>query len=81
MKTNAAPKFMDDVVDEMGDGKGGTEYGASMDDTSEEGGDDESMNEDRIMAAKQVGKALGLGSVDPQRLADALKAFVQSCGM
>lgn len=81
MKTSTAPKFLDDVVDEMGDGKGGTEYGASMDETSgDEGQDDESMNEDRLMAAKQVGKALGLGSVDPQRLADALKAFVQTCG-
>lgn len=80
MKTATAPKFMDDVVDEMGDGKGGTDFGAKMDDSDEpDEGSDEEENEDRLMAAKQVAKALGISSFDPQKFADALSAFVKAC--
>lgn len=80
MKTSASPKFLDDVVEEMGDGKGGTEYGASMEEVPEEGADDETANEDRVMAFKTLSKAIGISASDPQRGADALKAFIEACG-
>lgn len=81
MRTATAPKFLDDVVDEMGDGKGGTEFGASMDEAGDpEGGDDEQQNEDRMMAFRTLSKALGISAVDPQKGADALKAFIDACG-
>jgi hypothetical protein len=79
MKTATAPKFMDDVVDEMGDGNGGTEYGASMDETSDDEGTDDEQKEDRIMAFKTLAKALGLSSVDPSKGADALASFIAAC--
>lgn len=80
MKSNTAPKFLDEVVDEMGDGKGGSDYGVSMEEeTPDDETDDETVNEDRMMAAKSLAKALGISSYDPQKLADALKAFVATC--
>lgn len=79
MKTNTAPKFLDDVVDEMGDGKGGSDFGVEMEEEVPEEGDDETANEDRLMAAKTLAKALGVSSFDPQRLADALSTFVKAC--
>lgn len=77
--------FLDDVVGEMGpsDKGGDDEYGAKM---SEDGGgmDDESdpeeAQQDRIMAAKMVGKAMGAPpGFDATKLADALAAFVKAC--
>jgi hypothetical protein len=80
VKTNSAPQFLDDVVDEMGDGKGGSDYGVDMEKEPDgDEGDDESQNEDRMMAFKSLSKALGLSSVDPQKGADALKAFIATC--
>lgn len=79
--------FLDDVVGEMGPSNSGDDkYGAKMteDDGSENGIGDESDPEeaaqDRIMAAKMVGKAIGAPpGFDASRLADALAAFVKAC--
>lgn len=78
MKPTGKGNFLDDVVDEMGDDKGGTKYGADMADEGDDT-DDEQTNEDRIMAAAQVGKALGLPNVDKTKLAEALKTFIATC--
>jgi hypothetical protein len=69
------PDFLDEVSDEMDKG-GDDAYGADMED---EGGDDEGAKEDKIMAAKAVGKALGITVPDPSRFADALEAFWKVC--
>jgi len=81
MKTNAArkPDFLDEVVDDMGPEKEGKDYGADMEEEGDEGDKDESMDEDQIMAAGQVAKALGIPDADKSKLRDALKAFVESC--
>lgn len=79
--------FLDDVVGEMGPSDSGDDkYGAKMteDDGSENGLGDESDPEeaaqDRIMAAKAIGKAIGAPpGFDATKLADALKAFISSC--
>jgi len=78
------PDFLDDVVDEMGPKADDDSYGASMDESGDgDGMDDESdpeeAKQDRIMAAKQVAKALGMPNADGARLADALAAFVKAC--
>lgn len=70
--------FLDDVVDGMGDDKGGTEYGADMEEEGD-GPDDETAKEDRLMAAGTLAKALGISTADRQRVADALEAFVKTC--
>lgn len=77
MKTSSKPDFLDDVVDEMGNGKGDSDYGADME--GDEEPDDDTASEDRLMAAKQLRKALGISSGDDQKIADALKAFVSTC--
>ena len=69
------PDFLEEVVDDMGNDEGGTDYGADM----EEGGGDESSHEDMLMAAGMVAKALGMPNSDNQKLADALKAFIAAC--
>jgi hypothetical protein len=78
--------FLDDVVDEMGpsDKGGDDEYGAKMSVDDGDGMDDESdpeeAQQDRIMAAKAIGKALGSPpGFDAVKLADALHAFVANC--
>jgi len=78
--------FLDSVVDEMGPSdKGGDDtYGAKMSEDDGDGMDDESdpeeAEQDRIMAAKQVGKAIGAPpGFDAVKLAAALKAFVSNC--
>jgi len=77
--------FLDSVVGEMGPSDSGDDkYGASM---KEEGDDDGSMDsdpeeaqQDRIMAAKMIGKAIGAPpGFDASKLADALAAFVKAC--
>lgn len=81
MKTNTArkPDFLDDVVDDMGPDKDDPDPGASMEEEDSEGEGDESMDEDQMMAAGQVAKALGMPDADKRKLRDALKAFVESC--
>jgi hypothetical protein len=74
MRTAPKKEFLDEVVEDMGDGDEAI-YGAEM----EEEGDDETAKEDRIMAVKQLGKALGVNIADPERAADALATFIQSC--
>lgn len=71
--------FLDEAVGEMEKDKdmAGSEYGADMDDKAE--GDDETSSEDRMMAAKQIGKALGIQIADPERFAEALKTFIATC--
>lgn len=79
MKTSAkaSPDFLDEVTDEMD--KGGEDaYGADMED-DEEGEGDPDAKEDKILAAKQVAKALGVTVENPERFADALETFVQCC--
>jgi hypothetical protein len=73
--------FLDDVVDEMGPGKNdGDAYGASMEEEPEEGDQgDEETQEDQVMAAKQVAKALGIQNIDAAKFAAALGAFVKAC--
>ena len=75
--------FLDDVVDEMGpsDKGGDDEYGAKMsDDDGEDESDPEEAQQDRIMAAKMIGKAIGAPpGFDATKLADALSAFVKAC--
>jgi len=78
--------FLDDVVDEMGPSdKGGDDsYGAKMSEDDGDGMDDESdpeeAQQDRVMAAKQIGKAIGAPpGFDATKLADALKAFIENC--
>lgn len=78
--------FLDGVVAEMGpaDKGGGDEYGADMKDSKDDTdgmdeSDPEEMKQDRIMAAQQVAKALGMSDADAPKLADALKAFFDSC--
>lgn len=70
--------FSDEVADEMGDGPG-DDYAVSMDEADSEGGD-ETAHEDRVMAVKQLGKALGVQIADPEGAAEALKTFIDSCG-
>lgn len=77
--------FLDSVVDEMGPSdKGGDEYGAKMSDDDsppEDENDPEEAQQDRVMAAKQIGKAIGAPpGFDAMKLADALKAFYEACG-
>lgn len=81
MKTSTSKKddFLDEVVGEMGDEDGNAKYGASMEDEGEMEEGDETMEEDQVMAAKQVGKALGLPNVDGTKLKNALKAFMDAC--
>lgn len=69
--------FLDDVVDDMGDDKGGTKYGADM--TEEGEGTDEEEQQDKIMAAKQLCKALGISTADFAKVADAMEAFINAC--
>lgn len=75
--------FLDDVVDEMGPGDSkndGDSYGASMEEEPDEADmGDEEAGEDRVMAAKQVGKALGIANADWGKFSDALAAFVRNC--
>lgn len=77
--------FLDDVVGEMGPSDSGDDkYGAKMTEDDGDGMDDESDPEeaaqDRIMAAKMIGKAIGAPpGFDASRLADALAAFVKAC--
>lgn len=70
------PDFLDEVTDEMDKG-GDDAYGADMEDEDE--ATDETAKEDKIMAAKQVAKALGVTVDDPGRFASALETFVRSC--
>lgn len=81
MKTSSMtkPDFLDEVEEEMDQGaKGGEDaYGADLEEDEEE--DEEAAGEDRILAAKQVAKALGLTIEDPARLADALRTLIKSC--
>jgi hypothetical protein len=71
--------FMDDVADEMGDGPG-DDYGVDMQDEEEgDEGEDEKAGEDRIVAVKKLGKALGIQIAEPEAAAEALKAFIDSC--
>lgn len=70
--------FLDSVVDDMGDDKGNTEYGADMEE--DDGADEpETAKEDRLMAAGVLTKALGISTADRQKVADALEAFVKTC--
>jgi len=78
--------FLDSVVDEMGPSdKGGDDtYGAKMSeddgDPEDADADPEEAEQDRIMAAKAVGKAIGAPpGFDAVKLAQALKAFVSNC--
>lgn len=77
--------FLDEVVDEMGPEGGkndGDSYGASMDDSPEpEEADmgDEEAGEDRVMAAKTLGKALGINNADWNKVDSALSAYVRAC--
>lgn len=71
------PDFLDSVADDMGEA-GSKDYGADMSEEGDEG-DSEEAGQDRIMAAKMVGKAMGLPDVDAAKLADALAAFVKAC--
>lgn len=75
MRTASKP-FVDEVVDEMGDGSEAEKFGADMQD---EESDPEGAKEDRIMAVKSLGKALGIQIADPERAAEALSAFVSTC--
>ena len=75
MKTPGKP-FVDEVVDEMGDGSESDKFGADMEDKDS---DPEGAKEDRIMAVKSLGKALGIQIADPERAAEALSAFVSTC--
>lgn len=69
--------FLDDVVDEMGDNA--PKYGAESEDDEQDPMDDESAGEDRMMAVKQLGKAMGINIADPGKAAEALKAFIATC--
>lgn len=75
--------FLDDVVEEMGPKNDGDSYGASMDDSpepaEEDMGDDEEAGEDRVMAAKTLGKALGITNADWNKVDSALSAYVRAC--
>lgn len=77
MKKKADDEFLDGVVGDMGNEDGSTEYGADMTDESE--GGDETSNEDQLVAARQVAKALGMPAADAEKLRDALKAFNAAC--
>jgi hypothetical protein len=84
MRSNSAvkPSFLDEVEEEMDQGaKGGEDaYGADMEDEEEdEEMDAEAADEDRILAAKQVAKALGITVADPKRFADSLRTFIRAC--
>lgn len=78
MKTGMNEKFADDVVSDMGDDAG--KYGADMEDSegSDEGSDEEGK-EDRMMAVKELGRALGVTIADPEKAAEALETFVKTC--
>lgn len=75
------PDFLDDVVDDAGPDSSDDEYGAKMSEDDGDGMDDESdpeeAQQDRVMAAKTILKAMNSG--DASKLADALKAFVSAC--
>lgn len=75
MKTASKP-FVDEVVDEMGDGSDADKFGADMEDESN---DPEGAKEDRVMAVKSLGKALGIQIADPERAAEALATFISTC--
>ena len=79
--------FLDGVVEEMGPDNSDDEYGAKMmskgaqdaEDEMDGGADDpEEKANDQAMAAKMVGKALGLTDFDASALAKALSAFVKA---
>lgn len=78
MKFGMNDKPTDDIVSDMGDDAG--KYGADMEDSEEpdEGSDDEEK-EDRMMAVKELGRALGVTVADPDKAAQALETFVKSC--
>lgn len=74
---NMKPDFLSEVSDEMDKG-GDDAYGADMED-DEDAEPDENAKEDKILAAKQVAKALGVTPPDPEMFAKALETFVKSC--
>jgi hypothetical protein len=77
--SNAKRKsFSDDVADEMGDGPG-DDYSVDMGDEEKEDGEDGDAQEDRVMAVKELGKAMGVQIADPEKAAQALKTFIDSC--
>jgi hypothetical protein len=69
--------FSDDVADEMGEGPG-DDYKVDMEDEEDED-EDGDAHEDRVMAVKELGKAMGVQIADPEKAAEALKTFVESC--
>jgi len=73
----AKPDFLDDVVGGMDPPD--KKYGADMSEDDADGGsdDNEEMQQDRVMAAKSILKAMNTG--DASKLADALKSFVAAC--
>ena len=76
----AKPDFLDDVVSGMGppDKKYGADMSAEDDgDGMDDESDPEEAQQDRVMAAKSILKAMNTG--DASKLAEALKAFVSSC--
>ena len=81
-KDSSKPSGLDSIIDDMGDGEGGTKYGADMEDEADEGSSDEEK-EDRVMAAGALASALGIDTEAPkfdrQKVADALEAFVKTC--
>lgn len=78
MKTNSKPDFLSEVTDEMDKG-GDDAYGADMgDDETDEGSSDEEK-QDRILAIKSFGKAIGVTIEDPERAAEALSTFIEAC--
>lgn len=78
----AKPDFLDDVVGGMSPPD--KKYGADMSEEDGDGMDDESdpeeSQQDRVMAAKSLIRALGLSGADASKVADALKSFVAACG-
>jgi hypothetical protein len=75
------PDFLDEVVDDVGEA-GSKDYGAEMSDDGD-GMDNESGSEeaqqDRLMAVKQVARALGTPNADTTKLDQALHAYVTAC--
>lgn len=77
------PSGLDSIIGDMGDGEGGTKYGADMEDDEADEGSSEEEQQDRVMAAGALASALGIDTksetFDRQKVADALEAFVKTC--